>query len=254
MLIKMSEKENSAKRLVSHKIRIKDLIEGEFIKLEGWEPSYILTKTNKRISRINIIATIIEVNDQSKLWYIDDGTSSISIRFLGDIIMPIDIKIGEIIMVIGRVRKYGEEVYIAPEIVKKIDDPKWVKVRQLEILKQELELDDSLDENDLNETDNKNENIEDKSKILNDNKTKSISEQKEEKKNFENKKEESLEETLMPSQKICKMIKQLDLGKGANIDELKEKLNMLNIDKLLQTLLEEGEIFEIRPGKLKVLE
>jgi hypothetical protein len=29
---------------------------------------------------------------------------------------------------------------------------------------------------------------------------------------------------------------------------------MLNIDKLLQTLLEEGEIFEIRPGKLKVLE
>ena len=52
--------------------------------------------------------------------------------------------------------------------------------------------------------------------------------------------------------RILKVIKELDKGEGVSIDDLPSDLG--NVDKIIGVLLREGDVFEARPGKLKVLE
>ena len=51
---------------------------------------------------------------------------------------------------------------------------------------------------------------------------------------------------------IIKIIKELDKGDGVSIENLSLK-NINDLDKIIDMLLKEGDIFEIKPGKLKVL-
>ncbi len=56
---------------------------------------------------------------------------------------------------------------------------------------------------------------------------------------------------------IYSMIKELDAGNGADINELIEQASskgIKNAEKIVKKLLESGDIFEIKPGRLKVIE
>lgn len=64
---------------------------------------------------------------------------------------------------------------------------------------------------------------------------------------------ESKEQKMSPHQ-ILDMIKELDKGEGVPFEELIEKINADDAEKSIQNLINEGEIFEIRPGKLKILD
>ena len=57
-----------------------------------------------------------------------------------------------------------------------------------------------------------------------------------------------------PAETILGLIRKLDSGKGANVDLVVRESRIETAEKLINSLLEEGEIFEIRPGMLKVLE
>jgi RPA family protein len=123
------------------------------------------------------------------------------------------IEVGDIVLVIGRPREFSSEKYILIETIKKID-PAWTKVRELELEK------------------NIAEHIPiTKNKIP---------------------VEESIVD-LNPTNKIIKLIKELDKGNGVSIEELSSK-NIEGIDKMVDMLLKEGDVFEIKPGRLKVLE
>lgn len=52
---------------------------------------------------------------------------------------------------------------------------------------------------------------------------------------------------------IVKLIKELDQGHGVSIEDISSK-DIEDIDKIIDMLLKEGDIFEVKPGKLKVLE
>lgn len=64
-------------------------------------------------------------------------------------------------------------------------------------------------------------------------------------------KEEKVE--LSPKNKIILAIKELDEGDGVLIESVLSK-NVDGAEKIIDTLLKEGDIFEVKPGKLKVLE
>ena len=120
-------------------------------------------------------------------------------------------------MLIGRPREYGSEKYIVPEIVRVIDNKKWIDIRKLEI-----------------ELHNKRNKRVKKDVVL---------------------KEEVVEEKKeSQADKIFKLIKEIDDGEGADTEEIISKANVEYAEKIIANLLEEGEIFEIKPGKLKVLE
>ena len=52
---------------------------------------------------------------------------------------------------------------------------------------------------------------------------------------------------------IIEIIEQKDSGDGVGVDEIILESGIENCEKIINNLLEEGEIFEIRPGTVKVL-
>ncbi len=56
------------------------------------------------------------------------------------------------------------------------------------------------------------------------------------------------------NEEICSIIRKLDNGDGAFVEDVIKNLKHDAAEKMLNKLLEKGNIFEIKPGKLKVLE
>jgi len=67
--------------------------------------------------------------------------------------------------------------------------------------------------------------------------------------------EESEEEAIEtgPYQKILNVLAILDKGSGVDIQDIINNLKLDNCETLIRNLIEEGEIFEITPGRVKVL-
>lgn len=138
---------------------------------------------------------------------VDDGTETIRASIF-DSSKISNINVGDIVDVIGRVKDYEGEKYIAIEIIKKIENPNWEILRKLEILNKEKEKD--------NEMNIVEEKIEDPEKVIMS--------------CFEKKDELSIQE--------LKNLTQFDE------DMIKETVKKLMLD---------GEIFEPRPGRLKLI-
>lgn len=130
-------------RDVAHRIWIKDIKSNTYFEKESeLEPNYILID-NKKISRVYLIATVLQTFENENLTYsnivVDDGSSDIRIKaWKDDIKLISNLKIGDLILVIGKVKKYEDEVYIIPEIVKNVN-PNWEIVHKLSLLDKKSE-------------------------------------------------------------------------------------------------------------------
>jgi len=210
----------SQKRQIAYKVRIKDILNGKYIKEEGWKPNYVAAEDGRNISRINLIGVIVDKQFEFEkgVLVIDDGSGKIMIRSFDDNNKLNDLNIGEAVLIIGRPREYNNEMFIMPEIIKKIKNDKWIDFRRLE-----------LEKNDGNHK------IE---KIPGNYLMEEIKEEREK----------------SPSEKIFDLIRKLDLGNGAEFDEVVNMSNIKEAEKIINNLLIEGEIFQNKPGRLKVLE
>ncbi|MBW2977977.1 hypothetical protein KY331_03980 [Candidatus Woesearchaeota archaeon] len=210
--------EERQKRQVAVKARIKDLLAGKYVKEEGWMPNYIKTNNGKQISRINLIGVVVskQIEDNYQSLVVDDGTGRISVRTFDEKDKFDNVDIGDVLLLIGRPREYGGERYLLLEVLRKIEDKKWIEVRKIE----------------LEGAKEDNSKIEDKKVEI----------------------EEVAEEEVVDNkyQKIIEKIKELDKGDGADFEEVVKDIE--DGDKLIDNLLKKGEIFETRPGKLKILE
>jgi hypothetical protein len=212
-------------RQVAYKVRIADLNEGSYVKEEGWQPNYVMTKQGLKISRANIIATAVSVEPEAtnNALVLDDGTGTIGVRPFGEIANLKTIEIGDIINVIGKPREFGGEKYLVPEIIAKVKNEGWIRLRQKELSMPQP---------------GPGVNPEKKAPAS------SIE-------------EEVVERPVQlenPFQKIYRLIKELDTGDGADTNELITMSGLHNAEELVKELLKEGEIFEIKRGRLKVLE
>ncbi len=94
----------------------------------------------KKISRVNIIATVVDTfKSEDGNYYsftIDEGTSTIRLKaFNEDTKKLLNINKGDMILTIGRIREYQGEIYISPETIKKITEPNIGLIRRAELLK-----------------------------------------------------------------------------------------------------------------------
>ncbi|MFC1691563.1 hypothetical protein ACFL0W_05280 [Nanoarchaeota archaeon] len=246
---KQPNSETSFKRQTAVKARIKDLLHGEYIVKDGWQPNVLRLKNNQELSRVNLMGIIVDKGaNEEKTAVLDDGDNQIMIRVLDEGNPLENSNMGDVSVVIGRPRLFNNEIYIMPEIVRKIDSTKWMEIRKIELNK----LFGSIvyTEKDLKKTvENKqqiniSENTVEKEKVISE----IISDQ-------EIVKEESLvikEENS--AERIIKIIKDLDTGDGVDIDYLLEKYNKDDGEKIISDLMKSGDIFEIKAGKVKVLE
>jgi len=125
-------------RQTAVKVFIKQLTDGKWVEKEGFEPSYVETHDKRQISRARILGTVVTkfVSDDSNFssLTIDDTTDTIRIKTFKTVKPVMNIEIGDLVDVIGKVREFNGEIYIIPEIVKKVDDPNIETLRKLEII------------------------------------------------------------------------------------------------------------------------
>lgn len=218
------EQKQQFKREVAVKLRVSDLINGQYIKEEGMRPNYVILKDGRKVSRVNILGTVVSINLDTgyKSIYIDDGTAKLSVRSFEQNIMLDARQVGDVVFAIGKPREYGREIYVLPEIIKPVADMRWVELRAFELNKQP------------------------------------VAEQAFEPEIKVSAEKESVAEDFVDddgsAKKILDQIRSLDVGSGADYEAVVSKAGVENAEKTLLNLLKNGEVFEVSPGKLKVLE
>ncbi len=230
-------------RHVAVKLRIINILEGVFIQDE--QLSYLLHKTQK-VFRVNILATVLEKESIGAITnlVVDDGTGKMNLRLFEEIPGIEKIEMGTVVLAIGKVRVYNDEKYISPEIIKMIS-PLWLKVRSMEA-PFTAQISTAVHGEDekmlLSKTAAGEINVE---VVETDHRTIG---------------EEEIEirgggqaQDILPAQKIMLLIKELDKGDGALIEEVITQSLINDTEKLLKKMMEKGDIFQITPGKVKVL-
>jgi RPA family protein len=125
-------------RMTARKIRIADLTNGRWVKNEGLEPSFVVTQSGEQVSRARIMGTVVSkfVSEDENFASItiDDSTDTIRAKTFKTV-KPLDmIQVGDVVDLIGKVREYNAEIYVMPEIVRKILDPNTEVLRRLELI------------------------------------------------------------------------------------------------------------------------
>lgn len=205
------------KRQTAYKCTIHQINKCKYVVQQGWEPNY-LELNGAQVSRVNILATILSKEGNSFL--LDDGTGKINARLFTENEGANNVIVGDIVTVVGKPREYNKERYLVPEIIRKIENKKWIEHRKLEMSLIKIS---ELESNELEISQEEPEIIEEPRGT-----------------NY--------------SAIIIETIRKLDKGDGANTDEVIKESKQKNAEKYVDTLLNEGEIFELRPGKLKILE
>ena len=103
---------------------------------------------DKQISRVNVIANVIEkyIQEGERKFgsiTLDDATGQLKVKSFGDDVDRFFSKLnqGDTISLIGFIRSWNNELYIAPEIIKN-KDIKYLLVRKLEIEAEESKIQD----------------------------------------------------------------------------------------------------------------
>jgi len=226
------------KRQVAHKLRVQEIHDSQYVKQDGdWEPNYIELHGQK-ISRVNIIGVVVYVDEQEnhKSISVEDNTGKIQVRSFDQQYNFNNAKAGDIVAVIGRIREFNNEKYIMAEIVKPVDKT-WVGIRNIELANRpNITPQPVIPGNEQAVTENISQEAPQEQVIM----QKTI--------------EESPKETQQSSaEKLLALIKEQDQGDGAATEDIISKAGQ-NAEKIVTNLLMEGEIFEIKPGRLKVLE
>lgn len=196
------------KRNVAYKLRIGDIFKGRPISEEG--KFIYLEMGDKRLVRVNIIANCIDkfIQDAEKKYAsltVDDASGQIRLKAFGDDIEIFkEIMQGDTLQIIGNVREWNADLYIIPEILKKVN-PRWLLARKLEIQNSRKDI-----------PINSNSPVKDL---------------------------------------IMQKIKDSEVDGGIEVETIKIDVEASpdSIDDEVKKLLEEGLIYEPRPGKLRYL-
>ena len=204
--------------------------EGEFI------PSYAEYK-DKKISRINIIATVVDYYRSEDGNYIsttlDDGSSTIRLKAFNDDAKILEnLKKGDTIITISRVKEYQGELYLIPEIIKKVENYNLEIIRKSELLKNigKPEIEKPRTINPQNQTPTQESNIIPKIATEKDPKHEEL------------------------RNKIISKISENE-EEGAKLSEISTSLEIEQeiTTKIVRELLLEGEIYENKPDHFKAL-
>jgi len=202
------------KRHIAYKFRIGDILIGKPVFDEG--RFSFLELGDKKLQRVNVAGNIVDkyesTGDKKYIFLtLDDGSGQIQLRVFGDDVPKFQsIAQGETVIVIGLVRHFNNNIYMAPEIIKQ-QDPKYLLVRKLELEKQRTQTAPPI---------------------------------------------ENKQQVFAIKDQILEKIKAGEAEGGIDTDKIIMELRETSpeiINQEIKKLLEEGIIFEPRPGRLRWL-
>jgi RPA family protein len=245
------------RRLTARKTSVSEIINGKFVRKTGFESSYILTNLGRRLSRVRVLGLIVDkfISPDEKFAAVtlDDGTDTIRCKSFINIKIFDGITPGDLVDTFGKLREYNGEVYVTPEIVRKVNS-NFETLRILELHKimqeqkakikrmQELQS-KTTDSNELKTAAKSFFPLEDVEAIL------------EAQDIIESNSEEKASALAEEKNKIIKLIDSLDKGEGVDYKTLMKEsgLDENKVDFAVQELLESGVCFEPKAGKIKKL-
>ncbi len=237
------------------KVRIKQITTGQYTTQEGFNPNYVLTKNGIRLSRVRVLATVVDkfVAESGKFASItlDDGTDTIRAKIFNALSLPESVNTGNIVYVIGRVKEYQGEIYIMPEVITQCENTNMEMLFELEMRQQmeewkrkrEIVLEHKAQVSDLAEL----------KRFLRE--RFGIDEEEVEGIMASSETEEETIEEKDNKQKLLELIVMVDTGQGCDYTDLMEQSGVSeeDVDSAINELLEEGVCFEPKPGKIKKL-
>lgn len=259
------------KRFTAFRLPIGIINKGQ-IEFEQEKFSRLIIK-DKEVARVNLIGTVIDkfVNDENSYASItlDDGTGNIRVKAFSDNIpMLKEIQPGDTVIVIGLLRYYNNEIYIVPDIIKQID-ARWLLARKLELAKEHSEIyknQEALADEAIANADVSSQPMQPMKQItplelvtkkteekIQTDVTETIKNDTETIK-IENENSEEFEEASLRNE-IIEIIRAHEAEEGIDVDKLIMMLKapVDDINSTIIELLEEGTIFEPRPGRLRML-
>jgi len=268
--------EEFKKRHTAYKVSIGLVLAAmEGVELDESQRFKFLDIKGKDIYRINLIANVIDKFESNQKPYVnitlDDGTGDIRVKaFADDIHLLQTLQLGDTILVVGILRYYNDEIYIMPEVVKGVE-PKWLVARKLELEKEYGNMYNESVANYDTQSGEINENVGVQGSSLNViNPSKysiipSIERNKaddnmnfteEEKIDLSNGNKNAVPLTVKSMREVLlDMIRNAESDGGMDIDKIimamKEPVEHIN--KEITVLLEEGSIYEPKPGKMRIL-
>ena len=168
---------------------------------------------------------------------LDDGSETIRVKNFGAEVGIIkELNVGDIVRIIGKVKEYNEEKYIAGEI-SKVLNPNWLIVNEIELSNQKQTTTDSSTNDSINKVIETKTNSSENEEII------SIS-------------SESSDSESSIKQKILQYLKNNDNGTGVIMDQIMTSLDVSSeeVKDSLYELLKVGEIYEPKKGILKILD
>jgi hypothetical protein len=241
------------RRAPAIKTRIVDIVNGKYFSAEkeSMKAAFVVTSFGQKISRLNLIATVIDKFVAEDGNYcsltLDDGTSLIKAKsFKEDAKILKDFELGDLILLIGKLREYNGEVYINAEATRKILDANFEVLRRFEIL-QELK---------------KRKNIvEELKNLMNQTSEEELREYAKKKYGIEGEALQFLKESSTTEKiedykpALLEVISKLDEGSGVEINRIFEVANLPEtvIENTLNELLANGSLYEPTVGILKII-
>ena len=206
---------------------------------------------DKEVFRVNMVGSVIMKNVADDRSFasiaVDDSSGQIPLRCWGsDVELLESVNQGEIIQVVGRVAEYNGLIYLRPEVVRN------VKSSDDEVLHRAILLKmwgvPSIAKDEWNGASTPvAAGVPEEPQV-------SKPEVVEEKVVEESVKEDSPSDPS-PRKSILSVIEKLDGPEGANIEDVVKEsgLSSDDVQGILDDLLKNGEVFMLRPGRVKVL-
>jgi len=217
----MEQTGEQRKRNVAYKVTIGEILRSKPIHMD--DRLIHVELGNKQIVRVNILANCIDkfISESQEKRYasltVDDASGQIRLKVFSDDVPKVEpVLQGDTLQIIAQVRFWNDELYLQPEILKKVD-PRWLLVRKLEIGKiREATPVTASEGNSQSAQKGNNAPVRDE---------------------------------------IMRKIKDAEVNGGVDVDELimGSDASPDIVNGAVKKLLEEGLIYEPRPGRLRYL-
>lgn len=248
-------KQQRPQRQIAVKTSIAAIKQGTFIANDGWK-SHIVQTGGLQVTRVNLIGVVVAKQAQSPMLnyghaVLDDGSDNIALRSFSDTQLFSRVGVGDICLVIGRPREYGQEIYVVPEIIRQLDNPAWLSLRALELAQIELQQRrvENLAQHTRDDTvpfDTLKKNKDDMPQEIENH----IQQQPSQKKNGD----QPIALRIFGEMDVLRIIRNFDDGNGVYIEKVIDACQNGAAEQMIHLLLQKGDVFEIRPGIVKILE
>ncbi len=136
-------------RIAAVRATVDDIVRGSFVKGSKDSSSKVVSPYGVELRRVALVGHIVgKIHTKKEREFasitLDDGTETIQVKAWDSDAQKLELinqtGSGILALVVGRVRQFGDETYIDPEIVREVEDPNYLTLHKLERMKGILKL------------------------------------------------------------------------------------------------------------------